>query len=132
MLCTVCALQHQRGQLPWSPFPEPCAPALHPQDLSLLEYNVLAFAPSLVAAAALELAHVLTRQARRGSGALKRATGYDAEALRPCMELLTKLHGCAWFAGRVDALRPCLPVREKYSSGTWGSVAQFPPLQVQP
>lgn len=38
------------------------------------------------------------------------ASGYDAAALRPCMALLSKLHGCAWFAASVDALKPCLPV----------------------
>ena len=84
-------------------------------ELSLLEYGLLQFLPSQIAASAVMLA-LYNNQKSHWSTALEHYTGYTPRALRECAALLHRVH--------VNARSSTLPaIVEKYSKEKVGSVS---------
>ena len=94
------------------------------QELALLEYGVLNFPPSVVAAASLLLAqsydNVFTASAH-----LQRLSGYTPQLLGCCMEELLDLQNRCYEAS--DPNSPFLAVKDKYRDFKWHCVSSIPP-----
>ena len=94
------------------------------QELALLEYGVLNFPPSVVAAASLLLAqsydNIFTASAH-----LQRLSGYTPQLLGCCMEELLDLQNRCYEAS--DPNSPFLAVKDKYRDFKWHCVSSTPP-----
>ena len=94
------------------------------QELALLEYAVLNFPPSVVAAAAVLLAqsydNIFTAAPH-----LQRLSGYTPQLLGCCMEELLDLQHRAVEANDMNS--PFLAVKDKYRDFKWHSVSTLAP-----
>ncbi|KAL3146333.1 hypothetical protein ABBQ32_003025 [Trebouxia sp. C0010 RCD-2024] len=93
-------------------------------ELALLEYGVLNFPPSVVAAASLLLAqsydNVFTASAH-----LQRLSGYTPQLLGCCMEELLELQNRCYEASDMNS--PFLAVKDKYRDFKWHCVSSIQP-----
>ena len=94
------------------------------QELALLEYGVLNFPPSVVAAASLLLAQSYDN-ALIASANLQRLSGYTPQLLGCCMEELLDLQTRCYEAS--DPNSPFLAVKDKYRDFKWHCVSSTPP-----
>ena len=94
------------------------------QELALLEYGMLNFPPSVVAAASLLLAqsydNIFT-----ASAYLQRLSGYTPQLLGCCMEELLDLQNRCYEAN--DPNSPFLAIKDKYRDFKWHCVSSIPP-----
>nr|XP_043611766.1 cyclin-A1-4-like [Erigeron canadensis] len=92
-------------------------------ELSLLEYNMLCYAPSLVAASAIFLARfLLTPSQKPWSSYLTRYTWYQPSDLLDCVKALH-----AALVSDRERPNPALPtIRNKYSQHSYKCVAEIP------
>lgn len=94
------------------------------QELALLEYGVLNFPPSVVAAASVLLAqsydNIFT-----ASGHLQRLSGYTPQLLGCCMEELLELQTRCFEASDINS--PFLAVKDKYHDFKWHCVSTIQP-----
>ena len=94
------------------------------QELALLEYGVLNFPPSVVAAASLLLAQSYDN-VYIASGPLQRLSGYTPQLLGCCMEELLDLQNRSYEAADVNS--PFFAVKEKYRDFKWHCVGSIQP-----
>ena len=99
------------------------------QELSLLEYGMLNFPPSVVAAAAVLLGQSY-ENVFSAAPHLQRLSGYNAQLLGCCMEELLDLQHRAFEASDVNS--PFLAVKDKYQDRKWHSVSKVAPHNVLP
>ncbi len=125
--------QHPAGQSPAALHYSPPGlhranpPALHSlQELALLEYDTLQFAPSALAAAALMLAQLAQRQAP-SSELLGFLCGHSMDLLRDAADLLMRLHFSAWTAKEGSPSQPMAAVRSKYATPVYCQASRLPP-----
>lgn len=93
-------------------------------ELSLLEYTLLQYLPSQIAAASVMLA-LYNRNKPHWSATLEYYTGYTPRALRECATILHRVH----FNAKVSTLPA---IREKYSVHHLGGVAQIDVKELRP
>jgi len=102
-------------------------------ELSLLDYGMLDFPPSLVATAALAVGAAWhggggnNCAERAAFDALEQITGYTLTDLGACAAQLLHLHQCAALANAVPAYQPLAFVREKYAQDHWLSISRQEP-----
>lgn len=96
-------------------------------DATLVDYGMLQYMPSMVAAASLRLAQLTSNAGSSWGNAIQRQAGFGERQLVPCM---TDLQQCA---ERALSKRSSLnAVREKYNRPEYGNVSNLPltPLAV--
>lgn len=118
--CTFLSVFQQGIGLP----PKSLALASYLTELGLLEYAVLNFPPSVVAAAATLLAQSYSNT-YTAAAHLQRLSGYTPQLLGCCMEELLDLQHRAFEAS--DAGSPFLAVKDKYRCPKWHFVGMLTP-----
>lgn len=113
LACTMCISFHHR--------PDAYATL---QELALLEFGVLNFPPSVVAAASLLLAQSYDN-IYTASAHLQRLSGYTPQLLGCCMEELLSLQSRCYEAS--DPNSPFLAVKDKYQDFKWHCVSSISP-----
>lgn len=109
--------------------PRTCALACYLSELAMLEYEMLAHRPSLVAAAAALVAR-LHHHDVADLAAMPSITGYSADELRPVTRRLLALQRAAYSAR--DFGSPYVAVRDKYRSHQWFCAAAATPFACLP
>ncbi|KAK9809838.1 hypothetical protein WJX72_000129 [[Myrmecia] bisecta] len=109
--------------------PRAAAMASYLTELALLEYDLLAFPPSLLAAAALLLSEAYDTN-MKGLPRVQQMSGFSAAELRVCMEELLALHQRAFDTHDIN--NPYMAVKDKYRNFAWSCVAQNLPLECLP
>merc|ERR1711865_610712 len=90
-------------------------------DTTLVDYGMLQYMPSMVAAASLRLAQLTSNTGSSWGNAIQRQAGFGERQLVPCM---TDLHQCADKAlSKKSSLNA---VREKYNRPEYGNVSAMP------
>lgn len=116
-------------------------------ELAMLDYAMLAYAPSVVAAAALVVGS-LTASGGAGAGAseqqlqaqapqqlaarLALVSGFPPAALQSCASALLRLQRAAAWPDSAAAAELLLPVRGKFGSDAWCRAAHAAPLAALP
>jgi cyclin B len=104
--------------------PRTCALACYLAELAMLEYELLRFRPSHLAAAATCLAQLYATD-MDGLSHLPYVTNYSIDDLKPCMHRMLALQHEAYNTTNVNSV--FLPVKEKYSGDNWLAVAKTMP-----
>jgi hypothetical protein len=109
---------------------------LDAQELALLEYSMLSFPYSTLAAAGIIIAHALTDAAFSLPALLHLAPHLDEQSLVACICRMVDLHTQACSAVAAAAVTgsiesACAPVLTKYSSQDWIQAASYPSMHAQ-
>ncbi|KAM0830052.1 hypothetical protein ACQ4PT_066473 [Festuca glaucescens] len=96
-------------------------------ELSLLDYGILRFRPSVVAASAILIARMTARPSDDNPWCHEheRATGYTAAELKECAERLNRLHQNSIQYASLSGFEN---MRKKYSNSNFKCVWTWPPL----
>ncbi|KAH9315973.1 hypothetical protein KI387_024600, partial [Taxus chinensis] len=92
-------------------------------ELSLLQYTMTKFRPSLLAAAAVFTAQCVLKKQTIWNDTLKRHTGYSEADLKECAKLMIEYH-------QISEQKENGMVHKKYSLTKFGSVALISPAQL--
>ncbi len=106
--------------------------ALCVQELALLDYSMLAFSPSCVAAVALTLSMLCHGQRVECSHMLTELSGSRPSQMRRCAQELLRLHAAAAWPVSAEAKALLQPVCLKFGSRQWYRAAHTPPLPALP
>lgn len=92
-------------------------------ELSLLDYSMLHFLPSVIAAGGLYLANLMLKRPPWDSN-LRHFSGYLPRDLSQCIIALAAVHQAVTTSQHLAA------IREKYGHAKFHKVAQIPPIYV--
>ncbi len=101
------------------------------QELALLDYTMLPYAPSCVAASALSLA-MLCHGLDVPCPCLLHLSGCAPKELRQCAQELQRLHAAAAWPVSAEAKALLMPLRTKYAQKQRCGVAHTPPIAALP
>jgi hypothetical protein len=101
----------------------------HPQDLTLLDYGLLSFPPSQLAAGALTLAMHTYGLGPAPVADTLRLAGYAPADMAAVSGCLLHLHQNAAWCGAPSVRELLAPLTAKYGRQSWCCAALVPPLQ---
>ncbi|XP_047943571.1 G2/mitotic-specific cyclin S13-7-like [Salvia hispanica] len=91
-------------------------------ELGMMDYEILAYSPSMVAASAVYAARCTLQKSPAWNETLKMHTGFSEQQLMDCVKKLVALHALA-------GLQKLKGIYKKYSSSERGGVALFQPAK---